>query len=80
MKRHLRDLIADSNDTKSSNMFKVDNICGITNKDNVHITDTNTEYRNEELDITFVEHKYKGYCIKGQKEEATCDNEQALPN
>ena len=69
MKRHLSDLSADSNDAKSSNMSEVDKICGVTNNDNdnVPITDTNTEYRNEELDIIFVEHKYKDYCIEGQK-------------
>ena len=73
MKRHLSELTADSNDAKSSIMSEVDKVCGVTDNNNVPITDTNTEYGNHELDITFVKNKYKDYYSEHLKEEAPDD-------
>ena len=80
MKRHLNDLTADSVEAKSCNMSEVDQICGISTKEDVNITDMKIEYIIEELDITFVENKYEDYCSEHLKEEAPYNIKQALPN
>ena len=73
MKRHLSDLTTDSNDAKSSIMSEVDKICGVSDKDNVPPTETITEYRNDELDITFFENQFEDYCSDNMKEDPPFD-------
>ena len=80
MKRHLSDLTTDSNDAKSSILSEVGKIYGITDKDTVSPTKNITEYRYDDVDITFVENKYEDYCSDITKEDSPFDIKPACSN
>ena len=59
MKRHLSDLTNDSNDAKASIPSEIDIICGITEQSHAPPTEVMNEYRNDDLDITFVDNEFE---------------------
>ena len=79
MRRHLRDPTIDDDEAKSSSMYEVDQIYGIITNEDVRLPDTTTEYRYEELDITFVKNNYEDYCSSDIIEEAPTDLKEERP-
>ena len=58
MKRQISDLTKDSNDAKGSIPTDIDKICGITEESPVPTKEATNEYRNDDLDITFVDNQF----------------------
>ena len=64
MKRQLSDLTNDSNDSNDSNDPKIlipseiDKNCVITEEYHAHPVEVTNEYRNDDLDITFVDNQF----------------------
>ena len=57
MKRQISDLTKDSNDAKGSIPSEIEKICGITEESPVPTKEATNEYRNDDLDITFVDNQ-----------------------
>ena len=58
MKRQISDLNNDSNDAKGSIPTEIDKVCGITAESTVQSKEALNEYRNDDLDITFVDNQF----------------------